>query len=72
MSPSVLAGSFVLSVPGVTTVVLGCQTLEQVESNCRMMDEVRRLTDIEMAKLREAFANIDPRVINPNCWFNHA
>lgn len=72
MSPSVLACSFVLSVPGVTTVVLGCQTLEQVESNCRMMDEVRRLTDIEMAKLREAFVNIDPRVINPNCWFNHA
>ncbi len=72
MSPAVLACSFVLSVPGITTVVLGCQTIEQVDSNCEMMDEVRYLSDAEMAKIREAFVNIDPRVINPNLWFNKA
>ncbi len=71
MSPPVLAISFVLSVPGVTNVVLGCQTLEQIDSNSQMMDEVRYLTDAEMAKIREAFVNIDPRVINPGMWFNH-
>ena len=71
MSPPVLAISFVLSVPGITTVVLGCQTLEQIDNNSQMMDEVRYLTDAEMAKIREAFVDIDPRVINPGMWFNH-
>lgn len=71
MSPSVLAVSFVLSVPGITTVVLGCQTLEQIDSNCEMIGQVRQLTPEEMAKIREAFVEIDPRVINPGCWFNH-
>ncbi len=71
LSPPVLAVSFVLSVPGVTNVVLGCQTPEQVDSNCDMMDKVRKLTDAEMAKIREAFVDIDPRVINPGSWFNH-
>ena len=71
MSPSVLATSFALSVPGITTVVLGCQTLEQLDSNCEMMDQVRTLTPEQMAKIREAFVDIDPRVINPAVWFNH-
>lgn len=70
MSPAVLAASYVLSLPGVTTVVLGCQTLEQIEENAEMMEKVEALTDCQMAKLREAFLDIDPRVINPQCWFN--
>ncbi len=71
MSPSVLATSFALSVPGITTVVLGCQTLEQLDSNCEMIKQVRPLTPEQMAKIREAFVDIDPRVINPGVWFNH-
>ena len=68
MSPAVLAMSYVLSVPGVTTVVLGCQTPEQVKSNCHMIDEVKELTQEQMGKLHDAFANIDPRVIDPREW----
>ena len=71
MSPSVLAMSFVLSVPGITTVVLGCQTPEQVENNCELMKQTRTLSPEEMSRLRNAFVDIDPRVINPRCWFNH-
>lgn len=71
LSPSVLAMSFALSVPGVTSLVLGCQTLEQLDSNCEMIDAVRKLTPDEMAKIRDAFVDIDPRVIDPRCWFNH-
>ena len=71
LSPSVLAMSFALSVPGVTSLVLGCQTLEQLDNNCEMIDSVRKLTSDEMEKIHEAFADIDPRVIDPRCWFNH-
>lgn len=70
MSPAVLAASFVLSLPGITTLVLGCQTLEQIDQNCALVDKVQRLTDEQMAKIRDAFVNIDPRVINPKLWFN--
>lgn len=70
LSPAALALSFVLSIPGITTVVLGCQNITQAESNCRLIDEAVRLSDSQMEKLREAFTTIDPRVINPGCWFN--
>lgn len=71
MSPSVLAVSFIRSVPGITAVALGCQTIEQIEGNCDMIDQVRILTPAEMSKIREAFLNIDPMIINPGLWPNH-
>ncbi len=71
MPPAVLAASFVYSLPGITALVLGCQTPEQVDQNAAMMDSVRKLTDGQMAKIREAFLNIESRVINPRIWFNH-
>lgn len=71
MSPAVLALSFALSVEGLTHVVLGCQTLEQLEENCKLIDAVKTLTPAQMERLHDAFKDIDPRVINPGCWFNH-
>lgn len=71
MTPDVLAASFVMSVPGVTSLVLGCQTPEQVTSNAKLVDGIRKLTTEEMEKLHEAFRDIDPRVINPRLWYNH-
>ncbi len=70
MAPEVLAASFVLSLPGITSLVLGCQTPEQVLSNCELIDKTRTLTDEQMAKIREAFVDIDERVINPRLWYN--
>lgn len=72
VSAPTLAISFVLSLPGITSVVLGCQTPEQVAGNCDMVGKAIKLTDEQMAKIREAFVNIDERVINPRLWFNAA
>ena len=69
LSPAVLALSFVQSVPGVTTTVLGCDNIAQLESNCQLFNQTVRLTEEQMNKLREAFTDIDPRVINPRVWF---
>ena len=71
LSPASLAVSFALSTDGVTGVVLGCQTPGQVEQNCRQIDSAVTLSREQMARLREAFSGIDPRVINPGVWFNH-
>ena len=71
MEPAILALSFVLSLPAITTVVLGCQTPEQIESNCAMMDKVQKLTDEQMDKIHDAFKGIPIEVINPVYWPAH-
>ena len=70
LSPAALALSFILSLPGVTQAVMGCDTAEQVESNCKLFDQTVKLTNDQMDKIHDAFHGIDPRVINPGLWFN--
>ena len=70
LSPAALALSFVLSLPGVTQTVMGCDTADQVEANCNLFDQTIKLTQDQMDKLHDAFRGIDPRVINPGTWFN--
>ena len=71
LAPAVLALSFVFSIPGVTTAVLGCRNIRQVESNCELIEQTVPLTKAQLSMLHEAFANTDPRVTNPGLWFNH-
>lgn len=71
LAPDVLALSFVLSLSGVTTAVMGCDTATQVDANCRLFDKTTKLTEQQMDLLHDAFRGIDPRVINPGVWFNH-
>ena len=68
MAPEVLAASFALSVPGVTSLVLGCQTPEQVIANAELIDKTRKLTEGEMEELRSAFSGIERKVIDPRLW----
>ncbi len=70
LDPAALALSFVLSLPGVTQAVMGCDNISQVEANCALFDRTVKLTAEQMKKLHEAFHGIDPRVINPSSWFN--
>ena len=71
MEPSVLAMSFILSVPGITCAVLGCDTVSHVELDCDMMDRVVRLSGEQMEILHEAFKDTPADVLNPGVWFNH-
>lgn len=71
MTPEVLAASFVMSLPGISGLTLGCQTVEQLCQNAEMIDRLSHLTGSQMQKIRSAFLNIDKRVINPRLWFNH-
>ena len=71
LAPDTLALSYVLSVPGVKCAVLGCDNVSQLESNCALIDRTVELEPKQIELLRDAFAVIDPRVINPGLWFNH-
>lgn len=70
LAPDVLALSYVLSVPGVTTAVMGCDNADQVAANCKLFDKTVQLTKEQLALLRDAFSGIDPRVTNPGMWYN--
>lgn len=68
MTPAELAASFVLSLSGVTSLVLGCETVEQVEQNVELIERTATLSKEQMAELKEAFEETDPRVLDPRQW----
>ena len=68
MSPAALAASFVLSLPGVTSLVLGCETVEQVRQNLTLIEQTSTLSETQMGELRAAFEHTDPRVLDPRQW----
>lgn len=71
LSPATLALSFALSVPGITSVVLGCQTIGQLENNCELINHSITLSAEQMERIRATFCGIDSRVIDPRYWFKH-
>jgi len=70
LAPDQLALSYALSVPGVTTAVMGCDNASQVAANCALFDKTVQLEQAQLEKLRAAFVDIDSRVINPGTWYN--
>lgn len=68
MTPAALAASFVLSLPGVTSLVLGCETLDQVQQNLTLIEATSTLTEAQMAELRQAFEHTEARVLDPRQW----
>jgi len=45
------AMGYTLSLPGVSTIIVGCQTPEEVEENVRVVREFQSLTDKQMQAL---------------------
>ena len=71
LNPAELCMSFLLSIPGVTSLVLGSETAKQVEDNAALVNNTKTFTAAEMERFHAAFADIDPRVTNPGMWFNN-
>ena len=70
LSPAILALSYALSLPGVTSLVLGSETVEQVRQNAQLLNEAVSLTPEQMAEIRENFLDTDIRILNPSMWPN--
>ena len=70
LSPAVLALSYALSLPGVTSLVLGSETVEQVRQNARLLKETVTLSPEQMAEIRENFLDTELRILNPSMWPN--
>lgn len=70
LTPACLALSYALSLPGVTSLVLGSEKPEQVRQNTELLQQTVELTAAQMAEIRELFVNTPERVLNPSLWFN--
>ena len=68
LSPAVLALSYALTLPGVTSLVLGSETVEQVQQNAQLLKTTVTLSPAQMAEIRENFLNTDIKVLNPGLW----
>lgn len=70
MEPAVLALSFVLSLEGVTSLVLGCEKKEQVVSNGELFKKARILSEEQMNEIHAYFKDSEYRLLTPSEWFN--
>ena len=68
LSPATLALSYALSLPGVTSLVLGSETVEQVQQNAQLLSQAVSLSPAQMAEIRKNFLNTDPHILNPGTW----
>ena len=68
LTPAALALSYALSLPGVTSLVLGSEKAEQVRQNLELMDQAVELRDAQMAEIRELFLDTPEQVLNPALW----
>ena len=70
LEPATLAMSFVLSLPGVHSLVLGSEKVEQVEQNAALFEKIVQLSDAQMAEIRENFLDTPKEVLLPSLWPN--
>lgn len=68
LTPAALALSYALSLPGVTSLVLGSEKAEQVRQNLELMDQAVELSAEQMAEIRELFLDTPEQVLNPALW----
>lgn len=68
LTPATLALSYALSLPGVTSLVLGSEKAEQVQQNLELMEQAVELSAGQMAEIRELFLDTPEQVLNPGLW----
>lgn len=68
LTPARLALSYALSLPGVTSLVLGSEKTSQVEQNAALVEQAVTLTEEQMAEIRENFLHTPARVLDPSTW----
>ena len=68
MDPACLAASFALSLPGISSLVIGCRNEKQIIDSVRQIEQARELNADQMEQIRLAFRDTDERVITPMLW----
>lgn len=68
MSVRELALRYVLSLPGISSVVIGAETAGQISENVASFEAADKLDPSLMSELRIAFADIPVEIVSPPMW----
>lgn len=68
LTPATLALSYVNSLSAVTSLVLGCETTQQVRENVDLMKHCADLSAQQLAEIRSCLITTPSRVLNPSLW----
>lgn len=68
LTPAVLALSYVNSLSAITSLVLGCETPQQVQENVDLFNQCVTLSADQLAEIRNCFVDTPRRVLNPGLW----
>ena len=68
LAPACLALSYALSLPGVTSLVLGSEKVEQVQQNIELLQTAPQLTEEQLKEIHDTFYDTPARVLNPSKW----
>ncbi len=70
LSPATLAISYVSSIKGFTSLVLGCDNPDQVNANVELIGQTVQLSDEQMNEIHEAFKDSPRKLLDPGQWPN--
>ena len=68
LSPAALAISYVSSIKGFTSLVLGCENTDQVKSNVELIGQTVELSAEQMNEIHEAFGDSPRELLDPGLW----
>lgn len=68
MTPAGLAASFALSLPGISSLVIGCRSQHQIVDSIAQINQTCQLSQEQMSRIWQAFHDTDERVITPMLW----
>jgi aryl-alcohol dehydrogenase-like predicted oxidoreductase len=70
MSIAEFAFSYIRHLPGISSIVFGAETVEQVEANIALLD-VPPLREDTVKQVEQAFADVPEYVVTPSLWSSH-
>lgn len=68
LSEGSLAISFALSLPGISSLAIGCRNESQVQRTVQQLEQAKQLNGDQMAEIRSLFQDTPERVISPQLW----
>ena len=68
LTPATLALSYVSSLSPVTSLVLGCETSQQVQDNVDLINRCVTLSSEQLGEVRNCFIDTPARLLNPGLW----
>ncbi|NJD03757.1 MAG: aldo/keto reductase [Ruminiclostridium sp.] len=68
MSVAQLCTSFVKNLDGITSLVIGCETVKQIRENITLIEDSKAISKEIYSEIFDYYANMPQKIINPILW----